>query len=47
VVLCKVDRTPVALVDLEEIIFGLMLPPDKEGAAGKATSRRGKSAGGS
>ena len=43
VILCKVDRTPAALVDLEEIIFGLLLPSDKKGAAGKATSRRGKS----
>jgi len=41
---CKVDRTPAALVDLEEIIFGLLLPTDKNGATGKAKSGRAKPA---
>src|SRR5260370_27301049 len=30
---CKVDRTSAALVDLEEIIFGPLLPPAKLGLA--------------
>ena len=41
---CKVDRTSAALVDFEEIIFGLLLHPEGKGAARKARSRRARPA---
>lgn len=39
---CKVDRTSTALVDLEDIIFGLLLLPEGKGTARKARSRRAR-----
>jgi TetR/AcrR family transcriptional repressor of nem operon len=41
---CKVDRTTAALVDLEEIIFGLLLHPEGRDAARKARPRRARPA---
>jgi hypothetical protein len=38
---CKVDRVSTALDDLEEVIFGLLLPNNK-GITGEATPRRGQ-----
>jgi TetR/AcrR family transcriptional repressor of nem operon len=40
----KVDRTSAALVDLEEIIFGLLLHPERKGAARTARFRRARAA---